>query len=146
MKKRKCEIRKVSVFFLAVVIAVMMLSGTAWAQGEENISDTVENAEDIAENEDGAAGVSDTEILPDVETNREESGETRLPSYLEPTNKVDKLELTKNEPVTLSEVTVEALSFTPQTGDDSQLMIWVGVMIVAAIIAVVVIVIWKKRR
>ena len=138
MKKRKCEKRKVSVFFLAVVIAVMMLSGTAWAQGEENISDTVENAEDIAENEDGAAGVSDTEILPDVET--------RLPSYLEPTNKVDKLELTKNEPVTLSEVTVEALSFTPQTGDDSQLMIWVGVMIVAAIIAVVVIVIWKKRR
>lgn len=146
MKKRKCEKREVSVFFLAVVIAVMMLSGTAWAQGEENISDTVENAEDIAENEDGAAGVSDTEILPDVETNREESGETRLPSYLEPTNKVDKLELTKNEPVTLSEVTVEALSFTPQTGDDSQLMIWVGVMIVAAIIAVVVIVIWKKRR
>lgn len=146
MKKRKCEKRKVSVFFLAVVIAVMMLSGTAWAQGEENISDTVENAEDIAENEDGAAGVSDTEILPDVETNREESGETRLPSYLEPTNKVDKLELTKNEPVTLSEVTVEALSFTPQTGDDSQLMIWVGVMIAAAIIAVVVIVIWKKRR
>ena len=146
MKKRKCEKRKVSVFFLAVVIAVMMLSGTAWAQGEENISDTVENAEDIAENEDGAAGVSDTEILPDVETNREESGETRLPSYLEPTNKVDKLELTKNEPVTLSEVTVEASSFTPQTGDDSQLMIWVGVMIVAAIIAVVVIVIWKKRR
>ena len=135
-----------SVFFLAVVIAVMMLSGTAWAQGEENISDTVENAEDIAENEDGAAGVSDTEILPDVETNSGESGETRLPSYLEPTNKVDKLELTKNEPVTLSEVTVEALSFTPQTGDDSQLMIWVGVMIVAAIIAVVVIVIWKKRR
>ena len=146
MKKRKCEKRKVSVFFLAVVIAVMMLSGTAWEQGEENISDTVENAEDIAENEDGAAGVSDTEILPDVETNREESGETRLPSYLEPTNKVDKLELTKNEHVTLSEVTVEALSFTPQTGDDSQLMIWVGVMIVAAIIAVVVIVIWKKRR
>ena len=146
MKKRKCEKRKVSVFFLAVVIAVMMLSGTAWAQGEENISDTVENAEDIAENEDGAAGVSDTEILPDVETNREESGETRLPSYLEPTNKVDKLELTKNEPVTLSEVTVEGLSFTPETGDDSQLMIWVGVMIVAAIIAVVVIVIWKKRR
>ena len=146
MKKRKCEKRKVSVFFLAEVIEVMMLSGTAWAQGEENISDTVENAEDIAENEDGAAGVSDTEILPDVETNREESGETRLPSYLEPTNKVDKLELTKNEPVTLSEVTVEALSFTPQTGDDSQLMIWVGVMIVAAIIAVVVIVIWKKRR
>lgn len=146
MKKRKCEKRKVSVFFLAVVIAVMMLSGTAWAQGEENISDTVENAEDIAENEDGAAGVSDTEILPDVETNSGESGETRLPSYLEPTNKVDKLELTKNEPVTLSEVTVEALSFTPQTGDDSQLMIWVGVMIVAAIIAVVVIVIWKKRR
>ena len=71
-----------------------------------------------------------------------------LPSYLEPTQKVDKLELAKREPVTLSEVSIKTVSFTPQTGDEAepQTALWIGVMAVAVIAAIVVIVIWKKRK
>ena len=71
-----------------------------------------------------------------------------LPSYLEPTQKVDKLELAKRELVTLSEVSIKTVSFTPQTGDEAepQTALWIGVMAVAVIAAIAVIVIWKKRK
>ena len=110
----------------------------------------------------GAGGIEENGQLPGGETGdggQAPGGETGdggqvpgggmdLPSYLEPTQKVDKLELAKREPVTLSEVSIKTVSFTPQTGDEAepQTALWIGVMAVAVIAAIAVIVIWKKRK
>ena len=110
----------------------------------------------------GAGGIEGNGQLPGGETGdggQAPGGETGdggqvpgggmdLPSYLEPTQKVDKLELAKREPVTLSEVSIKTVSFTPQTGDEAepQTALWIGVMAVAVIAAIAVIVIWKKRK
>lgn len=99
----------------------------------------------------GAGGIEENGQLPGGETGdggQVPGGGMDLPSYLEPTQKVDKLELAKRELVTLSEVSIKTVSFTPQTGDEAepQTALWIGVMAVAVIVAIAVIVIWKKRK
>lgn len=155
MKKRRDTKKRAAAFFLTAVVSVLVFSGIVWAEEEGSIADadTVGNSSDIAGPENAAAaGESEAEALQDTESNDTthgdlEEGGTELPSYLEPTHKIDKLELTKREPVTLYEVSVRALSFTPQTGDEEnpQVMLWIGGM-VAAVLAAVIIIIWKKRK
>lgn len=171
LKKVQHVKKKVSIFFLAASISILMLSGTVWAEESEktadpadtentavvdrseealrqpDTADTQETGTDASGNVDtGSAGMNgDAEVTGQNDSENGDSGGTGLPSYLEPTQKIDKLELTKHEPVTLSKVSVKSVSFTPQTGDDSQVMIWVGVMTVA-VAAAAIIIIWKKRK
>ena len=76
----------------------------------------------------------------------EKKEQVELPSSLEPTEKVDKLELTKKYPDSVSSgsSTVRA-TVNPQTGDDNSVVVW-GVITAAAAAAVIALIIIINRR
>lgn len=85
----------------------------------------------------------------------EKRPQVQLPPSLEPTEKVEKLELNKKYPTVTETSEVSSVSkknasvVNPQTGDDNTVMVWGIITAVAAIAvaaAVVVIIIIRKRR
>lgn len=75
-----------------------------------------------------------------------------LPGRLEPTAKVEGLELKKRIPAAVTmtgyggTAVSTSISAVPSTGDDFSAGIWIGVMAAAAAVAIVVIVVIVKRR
>lgn len=67
-----------------------------------------------------------------------------LPSYLEPTSKVEKLTLTGDSAATKSGYLGRVNSSVPLTGDDSSVVVWLVIM-AAAVAAVIFITIRKKK-
>ena len=77
----------------------------------------------------------------------EKKEQVELPSSLEPTEKVDKLELTKKYPDSVSSGTSTAgLTVNPQTGDDNSVLIWGVITAVAAAALITLVVIIIRRR
>ena len=78
---------------------------------------------------------------------KDDSGtQTDLPSYLEPTQKTEKLELLKSSlPGSISRTDSYGSYTSPQTGDSANFVVWI-VVLAAAVAAVVVVVILKKRK
>lgn len=171
MKKKGLRKRKISVMYLAAILCVMMLAATV--QAEENAPANVTAGEDVSGESkinDGTETLqNDTETItgttetpPASEETGEETGETQpsegenggnnggnaadLPAHLDYTSKVEKLELSKRDPVTLSEVSIPPLSFTPRTGDPSHAERWAVVMVAAVAAIVVTIIIMKRRK
>lgn len=75
-----------------------------------------------------------------------------LPGRLEPTAKVEGLELTKRVPAAVTmtgyggTAVSTSVSAVPSTGDDFSAGIWIGIMAAAAAVVIVVIVVILKRR
>lgn len=77
----------------------------------------------------------------------EKKEQEELPASLEMTSKVEKLELTKKYPESISSTTsVSTLTANPQTGDDNSVLIWGVVTGVAAVAVIALIVVIIKRR
>ena len=77
----------------------------------------------------------------------EKKDQKDLPSSLEMTEKVDKLQLTKtNFGSTVQNIAIKAYALNPQTGDDHSVLIWGSVTAAAAAAVIVLIVIIIKRR
>ena len=75
--------------------------------------------------------------------------QTDLPSYLEPTQKTEKLQLQKTDlpgRVSLTGSYGASGEYTsPQTGDNANFVVWIAVL-VAAVAAVVVVIVLKRRK
>ena len=85
-----------------------------------------------------------------VAEKKDNSGmQTDLPSYLEPTQKTEKLQLQKTSlPGRVSlpgSYGAPGEYISPQTGDNANFVIWI-VVLVAAVAAVVVVIVLKKRK
>lgn len=77
----------------------------------------------------------------------EKKVQPELPSSLKMTDKVAKLELTKKLPSSLSYTPAYGTNTrNPQTGDDTNVMVWVGVAAAAVVIIVAAVLIIRKRR
>lgn len=77
----------------------------------------------------------------------EKKEQEELPASLEMTSKVEKLELTKKYPESISSTSsVSTLTANPQTGDDNSVLIWGVVTGVAAVAVIALIVVIIKRR
>lgn len=78
----------------------------------------------------------------------EQGGSVELPPSLEPTDKVERLELNKAYPdgVALTSGFSMTDQVSPKTGDNSQIVLWTVVLVAAAAAVVAVIIIGKKRK
>lgn len=78
----------------------------------------------------------------------EQGGSVELPPSLEPTDKVERLELNKAYPdgVALTSGFSMTDQVSPKTGDNSQIVLWGVVLVAAAAAVVAVIIIGKKRK
>lgn len=78
----------------------------------------------------------------------EQGGSVELPPSLEPTDKVERLELNKAYPdgVALTSGFSMTDQVVPKTGDNSQIVLWGVVLVAAAAAVVAVIIIGKKRK
>lgn len=76
----------------------------------------------------------------------EKKTQPKLPASLEMTDKVEKLKLTKQLPSALSYTSAyRSNTRNPQTGDDADVMIWVGAAAAAVVIILAAVIIIRKK-
>lgn len=115
-----------------------------------NISEDGQKTEVTFTIENGAA-VFQTDrmgVYAVAQKKEEQGGSVELPPSLEPTDKVERVELNKTYPdgVALTSGFSMTDQISPKTGDNSQIILWAVVLVAAAAAVVAVVIIGKKRK